>query len=67
MEGLQEIVDHNISAPGVERQNGMPGIRYANLRLLETQSPEERGNGNENPTGQTSSRVEDSEQSTCRP
>jgi LuxR family maltose regulon positive regulatory protein len=35
MEGLPGIVNHKVSAPGVERQNGMPGFRYANLRLLE--------------------------------
>ena len=31
MEGLKD----KVSAPGVEHRNGMPGIRYANLRLPE--------------------------------
>ena len=31
MEGLKD----KVSAPGVEQRNGMPGIRYANLRLPE--------------------------------
>lgn len=41
MDGLQEKVSPLIGAPGID-QNGMPGFRYANLRLLESKAQRHR-------------------------